>query len=181
MATACGSQSNHRAARKSARCQRLVPTGCSEVVHRTWTTGPFRDVGQSGQGEPRCVAVCGRVAALFPARVLYPERRSMRRPPSEELVLVEEPGFEPAVAPAFAPRSRFGRYELLGPIARGGVAEVWLARSRGALRFVRKVAIKTPLPGLARRPEVLRMFAFEALIAGRMSHPHLVQVFDVDQ
>ena len=38
--------------------------------------------------------------------------------------------------------SRVGRYDVLVPIARGGMATVYLARSQGARGFARDVALK---------------------------------------
>ena len=41
--------------------------------------------------------------------------------------------------------SILGRYELLLPIAKGGMAQVWAARLRGTRGFQKLVAIKTIL------------------------------------
>lgn len=71
-----------------------------------------------------------------------------------------------------------GRYELVSLIARGGMAEVWLARAGGARGFRKKVVIKTILPHLAQDPEFIEMFRNEALLAAGLDHPHLVQIFD---
>ena len=54
-----------------------------------------------------------------------------------------------------------GRYELLLPIAKGGMASVWAARLRGTRGFQKMVAIKTMLPGSGRRP------ALRAHVSGR--------------
>ena len=42
-----------------------------------------------------------------------------------------------------------GRYELLLPIAAGGMAMVWAARMRGTRGFQKIVAVKTMLPNLS--------------------------------
>lgn len=72
----------------------------------------------------------------------------------------------------------FGRYELTALIARGGMAEVWRARARGAGGFRKDVVIKTILPHLAQDPEFIEMFRNEALLAAGLNHPNLVQIFD---
>ena len=55
-----------------------------------------------------------------------------------------------------APGYKLDRYELLCPIAEGGMASVWVARQRGKHGFEKLVAIKTILPVFAsdRREQV---------------------------
>ena len=73
--------------------------------------------------------------------------------PSDELV------DEASDHGALAPGSRLGRYELLVPIAKGGMARVWAARLHGQRGFTKLVAIKTILPHLANEPEFERRHA----------------------
>ena len=47
-----------------------------------------------------------------------------------------------------APGSTLGRYEVLVPIASGGMARVWAARLVGQGGFTKIVALKTILPEL---------------------------------
>jgi len=54
-----------------------------------------------------------------------------------------------------------GRYELLLPIAQGGMATVWAARQKGSRGFTKTVAIKTMLPGLSDDPQFEEMFLDE--------------------
>jgi serine/threonine-protein kinase len=65
-----------------------------------------------------------------------------------------------------------GRYELLGEIASGGMATVFLARSSGAGGFTRLVAIKRLHPHLEAEEEFVRMFLDEARLAARIRHPN---------
>ena len=51
-----------------------------------------------------------------------------------------------------------GKYELLGHIATGGMAEIHLACQRGLQGFSKLVVIKRLLPSLARDPEVVKLF-----------------------
>jgi serine/threonine protein kinase len=74
-----------------------------------------------------------------------------------------------------------GRYEIEELLARGGMAEVWLAISRGVGGFAKKVVLKTILPDLAENPDFVRMFINEALLAARLNHPNIVQIFDLGQ
>src|SRR3954464_518076 len=71
-----------------------------------------------------------------------------------------------------------GRYELLLPIAKGGMASVWAARLRGTRGFQKMVAIKTMLPGLVDDLHFERMFLDEASLASQVRHPHVIEILD---
>src|SRR5262245_24373885 len=74
-----------------------------------------------------------------------------------------------------------GRYELLMPVARGGMAVVWAARQRGGLGFQKLVALKSMLPTLTDDPRVEEMFLAEARFASQIKHPHVVSVLDLGE
>ncbi len=74
-----------------------------------------------------------------------------------------------------------GRYELLGRIASGGMATVYLGRAVGARGFSRLVAIKKLHPSLEQAPDIVAMFFEEARLAARIRHPNVVPVLDVDE
>lgn len=71
-----------------------------------------------------------------------------------------------------------GRYELLLPIAKGGMAEVWLARLSGTRGFRKIVAIKTILRGAIDDARMEQMFIEEATLASQIHHPNTVEIFD---
>ncbi len=75
---------------------------------------------------------------------------------------------------------RLGRYELLGEIASGGMATVFLARSSGAGGFSRLVAVKRLHPHLENEEDFVRMFLDEARLAARIRHPNVVGTLDVE-
>jgi serine/threonine-protein kinase len=75
---------------------------------------------------------------------------------------------------------RLGRYELLGEIASGGMATVFLARAIGARGFSRLVAIKRMHPHLERDEEFVTSFLEEARLAARIRHPNVVATLDVE-
>jgi serine/threonine protein kinase len=79
------------------------------------------------------------------------------------------------------PGSKLDRYELLLPIAEGGMAMLWLARQQGKHGFDRVVAIKTILPKLAAEPGFRQMFLDEARLASRIEHVHVAQVLDLGE
>ena len=73
---------------------------------------------------------------------------------------------------------RFGQYVLLRRIARGGMAEVFLAQQRGLEGFDRRVAVKRILPHLADSPDFVKMFLGEAKLAAQLAHPNIVHIYD---
>lgn len=79
------------------------------------------------------------------------------------------------------PGQRLGNYELLCPIARGGMAEVWMARLVGTRGFQKPVAIKIMLPSIREDPDSERMFLSEAAIASRIRHPNVVEILDLGE
>ncbi|WP_428269420.1 serine/threonine-protein kinase [Haliangium sp.] len=74
---------------------------------------------------------------------------------------------------------QFGKYRLLERLARGGMAEVFLARQQGPQGFDRRVAIKRILPHLAGSEDFLRMFLEEARLAASLSHPNVVHIYEL--
>ncbi|MDI1478747.1 serine/threonine-protein kinase [Polyangium sp. y55x31] len=77
------------------------------------------------------------------------------------------------------PGVTLGRYEILMPVAQGGMAAVWAARMVGSRGFQKIVAIKTMLPGLSEDPEFEAMFLDEARLAARIRHPHVAEILDL--
>lgn len=73
----------------------------------------------------------------------------------------------------------FGRYELDRWLAQGGMANIFLATYGGPLGFEREVVLKVILPEFAHHPAFITMFLDEARLAARLSHPNIVQVFDL--
>jgi phosphate/phosphite/phosphonate ABC transporter binding protein len=76
---------------------------------------------------------------------------------------------------------RIGNYQVLARLARGGMAEILLARQGGAAGFSRLVVLKRILPILADEPEFVHMFLEEARLAALVSHPNVVQIFEVGE
>src|SRR6476659_6392179 len=68
---------------------------------------------------------------------------------------------------------------MLRQLAIGGMAEVYLARQSGPAGFEKECVIKRILPSLAADQQFVSMFLDEARIAARLSHPNLVQIYDL--
>jgi serine/threonine protein kinase len=79
------------------------------------------------------------------------------------------------------PGAKLDRYQLLCPLADGGMAAVWLGRVRAARGLERLVAIKTIKPQLREDARLERMFLDEARIASRIHHPNVAQLIDVGE
>lgn len=76
---------------------------------------------------------------------------------------------------------KLGRYELLQRIAKGGMGEIYLARSRGAAGFEKSCIIKTILPHLAEEEEFVTKFLDEGRIVVQLVHGNIVPVFDMGE
>ena len=71
---------------------------------------------------------------------------------------------------------RLGRYEVLGPIGAGGMGEVWRALDT---ELDRQVAIKILPESFADDPNRLERFQREAKALAALSHPNLLDIYDV--
>src|SRR5689334_5134268 len=76
---------------------------------------------------------------------------------------------------------RFGKYLLIGEIATGGMAEIFLAANKGPEGFLKVVVIKRVLQHLTRNPEFVEMFINEARVAARLEHPNIVRTYEFGQ
>ena len=74
---------------------------------------------------------------------------------------------------------RFDRYDLLRKLATGGMAEIYLAKQSGLEGFEKVVVLKRILSHLATDEEFVSMFLDEARIAAKLSHPNIVQIYDL--
>src|SRR5687767_14681179 len=68
-----------------------------------------------------------------------------------------------------------GRYEIARHIARGGMAEVYLAKD---LMLDRPVALKVLFPELSTDRNFVERFRREAQAAANLSHPNIVSIYD---
>jgi len=73
----------------------------------------------------------------------------------------------------------YGNYQLLKRLATGGMAQIFLARPKGAEGFNELLVVKRILPHLAENDDFVRMFLDEARIAARLNHPNIVQIYDL--
>jgi serine/threonine protein kinase len=76
------------------------------------------------------------------------------------------------------PRS-FGPYLLLASMAKGGMGEVFLARSGTVVGFEKHCVVKTLRPHLTDDREYVARFIDEARVVVQLGHKNICQVFDV--
>jgi serine/threonine protein kinase len=74
---------------------------------------------------------------------------------------------------------RFGNYSILGHIATGGMAEVYLARQTGLEGFEKTVVIKRVRPELMSDRDVTGSFLDEARLVATLQHPNIAQVYEI--
>jgi Tol biopolymer transport system component len=79
---------------------------------------------------------------------------------------------------ALSPGTRFGPYEILSLLGRGGMGEVYKARDT---RLDRAVAVKILPAGLAADPQFRERFDREARAISQLTHPHICTLYDVGE
>ena len=72
-----------------------------------------------------------------------------------------------------------GRWEVLKRLGSGGMADVYLAHSRGEAGFEKLVAIKVMHAHLARNQKAVEHFLDEARLAARIDHPNVIAIQDL--
>jgi serine/threonine protein kinase len=75
--------------------------------------------------------------------------------------------------------TNFGKYSILGHLATGGMAEVYLARQAGLHGFEKIVVIKRVRPELTADPEATKYFLDEARLVATLEHPNIAQVYEI--
>jgi serine/threonine protein kinase len=80
--------------------------------------------------------------------------------------------------PALQSGSRVGGYEVLGLIGVGGMGEVYRSRDT---KLKREVAIKVLPAEFSRDPERLRRFRREAEVLATLNHPHIAQIYGLEE
>jgi serine/threonine-protein kinase len=77
------------------------------------------------------------------------------------------------------PGAMIGRWEIIKRLGSGGMADVYLARSKGEAGFEKTVAIKVMHPHLARNSRAVDHFLDEARLASTIHHPNVIAIQDL--
>ncbi len=80
--------------------------------------------------------------------------------------------------PHYPALAHWNSFDILGRIARGGMAEVYLAREGTVEGRPRHMVLKRILPDKENDAEFIRMFKDEAAIATRLYHPNICHVYE---
>ena len=123
---------------------------------------------------PTAPAPAAPAPAAAPPAPPAPERMETR----EAKKIPEEAKPEKKPAPEVNP-NEVGDYVLLGMIARGGMAEIYKAKKKGVKGFEKVIAIKKILSGYGEDDKYIEMLVDEAKIAAELSHPNIVQIYDL--
>lgn len=76
---------------------------------------------------------------------------------------------------------KYGKYLLEKQLAIGGMAEVFLAHQEGPAGFRKTLCIKRILPNFANDAAFIDMFLDEARTAAQLSHPNIVQIYELGE
>lgn len=178
---------------KASVCSVRMPFQCSKCA-----TPTMRDLDLTA--EPRfkmadehpdcCLSCGGGLRPTFSEELLQAayEFRSIALPPELRTFLDRRKARSGSGSTPLTPSdvmpvtgASFGRYQLLKRLGVGGMGEVYLARQTSVGGFEKKVVVKTLLPHLAADSLFVKMFLQEARLVARISHPNVVQVFDVGE
>jgi hypothetical protein len=91
-----------------------------------------------------------------------------------------DPSGGPQIMPQnLGPGAMIGRWEVVRRLGSGGMADVYLAQSKGEAGFEKLVAIKVMHSHLARNQRAVDLFLDEARLAARIHHPNIVAIQDL--
>jgi len=182
-------------ARNVAVASVLVPYGCIECFRTSLESVPATWPMQFGA---LVCATCGGSTGnkLAPEALVPLQKASTSVTPSSAKVIaqrdeilsramidanVAQAGGN-AVAAIAADDTILGKYKIVRRLSQGGMAEVFLAKQVGIGGFEKLVALKRIQRKLLEtRHLAIELFLNEAKIAGRLTHPNIVQVLDVGE
>ena len=97
---------------------------------------------------------------------------------------IDSPAFEAAAEligdtqPALVAGKVVGHYQIVAPLGKGGMGEVYLASDT---KLDRKVALKLLLAQFTNRKDLLRRFIQEAKAASSLNHPNIITIHEIGE
>ncbi|MFK7991080.1 MAG: serine/threonine protein kinase [Sandaracinaceae bacterium] len=77
-----------------------------------------------------------------------------------------------------SPVAKIGRYDVIGRLASGGMAEIFLARESGPHNLDRHLVVKRILPHVADDERMVEMFLHEAKLCMNLKHPNICPIYE---
>ncbi|MDQ3364384.1 MAG: serine/threonine protein kinase [Myxococcota bacterium] len=185
-------------ARNVAVASVLVPYGCVDCGRISQESETLLTTNWPRNFEDHVCTTCGGTTRnTLSAETLVPlQKASTSTPPASAKLIrqrdeilsraltdanVAQAG-EGATASIGADDTILGKYKIVRRLSEGGMAEVFLAKQVGIGGFEKPVALKRIQRKLLEsRHLAIDMFLNEAKIAGRLTHPNIVQVLDVGE
>src|SRR5262245_39571020 len=182
-------------ARNIAVASVLVPYGCIECDRTSYESVPATWPLQFGVHV--CTTCGGSTGNKIAPEKLVPLQKASTNVPSASAKLIAQrdellsralidasvaQAGESAAAQVAADDTILGKYKIVRRLTAGGMAEVFLAKQVGIGGFEKLVALKRIQRELLEtRHRAIELFLNEAKIAGRLTHPNIVQVLDVGE
>ena len=175
----------------------LVPYRCTECGRASALSHLLEGKWPPQLGDQVCPTCGGSAHPEVAAGMLAPLQRANTMPPPASVKLIAQrtevlsraladanaaQAGEGAVATLTPDDTILGKYKIVRRLSAGGMAEVFLATQVGIGGFEKPVALKRIQRALLEtRHLAIDMFLNEAKIAGRLTHPNIVQVLDVGE
>jgi serine/threonine protein kinase len=185
-------------ARNIATVSVLVPYGCVECGRTAPESVSLQQVTWPLKFAEHVCSTCGGTTrSQLPADALLPLQKASTSAPTASAKLIAQrdellsralidasvaQAGESATAAVAADDTILGKYKIVRRLSAGGMAEVFLAKQVGIGGFEKPVALKRIQRKLLEtRHLAIELFLNEAKIAGRLTHPSIVQVLDVGE
>jgi eukaryotic-like serine/threonine-protein kinase len=168
---------------------------CGQLHHQRAHGATFLSQLRANDGQQRPCVVCGGASRLasVPNLVQFLGRVPLTDRPLEDIEALESRAttqFLFGAANAEAQINPTGHTDISGSVGgsklqiirrlgQGGMAEVFLAKQVGVKGFEKFVVMKKILAQFAENPEFVDMLFAEARANARLTHPNVVQTFDV--
>jgi serine/threonine protein kinase len=169
---------------------------CGQLHHQRAHAAQFLSQLKASEGQERPCVVCGGSSKLasIPNLLQFLGRMPLTDRPLEDIEALEARattqflfGAANAEASQVNPTGNTdisgshggSKMQIIRRLGQGGMAEVFLAKQVGVKGFEKFVVMKKILAQFAENPEFVDMLFAEARANARLTHPNVVQTFDV--